>query len=196
MKEFSRCSFFFFLYIYAYQLLECPIHENSFAFTRLWKPANAPFKCSTHGGTNVGNLQYYANKHSYRESVCDEVTNIMDCKIVEGELKLWSRYYDYFRTNHYHHHHVVLLARISLTLSWLFSLSFNASSRSSGLHPVSSHRCCMDVRAGLPAFARPYVGFHRSASLMSSSLLPQQYHKCSSKRMALALNKPWRFICH
>ena len=76
--------------------------------------------------------------------------------------------------NSYHHHHVVPLARISLTLSRHFSLSFIASGRSSGLHPVSSHSCCMYVRAGRPAFARPYVGVHRSTSLMSSSRLPQQ----------------------
>ena len=38
------------------------------------------------------------------------------------------------RTNH--HHHVVPLARISLTLSRHFSLSFIASRRSSGLHPL------------------------------------------------------------
>ena len=44
--------------------------------------------------------------------------------------------------NH-HHHHVVPPARISLTLSRHFSLSFIASGRSSGLHPVSSHSCCM-----------------------------------------------------
>ena len=41
----------------------------------------------------------------------------------------------------YHHHHVMPLARISLTLSCHFSLSFIASGRSSGLHPVSSHSC-------------------------------------------------------
>ena len=74
--------------------------------------------------------------------------------------------------NH-HHHHVVPLARISLTLSCHFSLSFIASGRSSGLHPVSSHSCWMYVRAGRPAFARPYVGIHRGTSLMSSSLLLQ-----------------------
>ena len=45
------------------------------------------------------------------------------------------------------------LARISLTLSHHFSLSFIASGRFSGLHPVSSHSCCMYVRAGRPAFA-------------------------------------------
>ena len=80
--------------------------------------------------------------------------------------------------HHHHHHHVVPLARISLTLSRHFSLSFIASDRSSGLHPVSSHSCCMYVRAGLPAFARPYAGFHRSTSLMSSSLLLQQCPAC------------------
>ena len=77
-----------------------------------------------------------------------------------------------------HHHLVMPLARISLTLSRHFSLSFIASGRSSGLHPLSSHSCCMYVRAGRPAFARPYVGVHRSTSLMSSSLLLQQCPSC------------------
>ena len=70
------------------------------------------------------------------------------------------------------------LARISLTLSRHFSLSFIASGRSSELHPISSHSCCMYVRAGHPAFAWPYVGVHRSTSLMSSSLLLQQCPAC------------------
>ena len=71
----------------------------------------------------------------------------------------------------YIYHHVVPLARISLTLFRHFSLSFIASGRCSGLHLVSSHSCCMYVRAGRLAFARPYVGVHRSTSLMSSSLI-------------------------
>ena len=80
---------------------------------------------------------------------------------------------------YYHHrHHVVLQARISLTLSRHFSLSFIASGRSSGLHSVSSQSCWMYVRAGRPAFARPYVGVHKSTSLMSSSLLLQQCPAC------------------
>ena len=83
------------------------------------------------------------------------------------------------------HHHVVPPARISLTLSRHFSLSFIASGRSSGLHPVSSHSCCMQVRAGRPAFAHPYVGVHRSTSLMSSSLLLQQ---CPAFAVVLELN--------
>ena len=36
----------------------------------------------------------------------------------------------------------------------------------------------MYVRAGRPAFARPSVGVHKSASLMSSSLLLQQCPAC------------------
>ena len=80
--------------------------------------------------------------------------------------------------NHHHHHHVVPLARISLTLSRHFSLSFIVSGRSSELHPVSSHICCMYVRVGRPAFARPYVRVHRSTSLMSSPLLLQLCPAC------------------
>ena len=81
-------------------------------------------------------------------------------------------------TDYHHHHHVVPLARISLTLSRHFSPSFIASGRSSGLHPVSSHSCRMYVRAGRPAFARPYVGVHRSTWLMNSSLLLQLCPAC------------------
>ena len=82
------------------------------------------------------------------------------------------------RIYHHHHHHVVLLARISLTLSRHFSLSFIASSRSSGLHPISSHSCWMYVHAGCRAFVQPYVGVHMSTSLMSSSLPLQQCPAC------------------
>ena len=70
------------------------------------------------------------------------------------------------------------LAWISQTFSLNFSLSFIAPGRSSELHPVSSHSCCIYVRAGRPAFARPYVRVYRSTSLMSSSLLLQQCPAC------------------
>ena len=80
--------------------------------------------------------------------------------------------------HHHHHHHVMPPARISLTLSRHFSLSFIASVRSSGQHPVSSLSYRMYVRAGRPAFAWPYVGIHRSTSLISSSLILQQCHAC------------------
>ena len=86
--------------------------------------------------------------------------------------------FSFFVYYHHHHHHVVLVARVSLTLSCHFSLSFIASGRSSGLHSVSSHSCWMYVRAGHPAFARPCVGVHKSTSLMSSSLLLQQCPAC------------------
>ncbi len=78
----------------------------------------------------------------------------------------------------HHHHHVAPSARISLTLSRHFSQSFLDSDRFSELHSVSSHRCCMYVRAGRPAFARPYAGVNRSTSLMSSALLLQQCPAC------------------
>ena len=77
-----------------------------------------------------------------------------------------------------YHHHDVQLAQISLTLSLHVSLSFIAFGRSSGLHPVSSHSCCMKVRAGCPAFDWPYAGVHRSTSLTISSLLLQQCPAC------------------
>ena len=77
-----------------------------------------------------------------------------------------------------HHHHDVPLAWISLTLSRHFSLLFIAFGMFSGLHPVSSHIWCMYVRAGHPAFARPFLGVHMSTSLMSSSLLLQQCPAC------------------
>ena len=48
-----------------------------------------------------------------------------------------------YKQSSHHHHHVVPPAWISLTISRHFSLSFIASGRSSGLHPVSSHSCCM-----------------------------------------------------
>ena len=86
--------------------------------------------------------------------------------------------YDYRTYGCRHHHHVVPLTRIYLTLSRHFSLSFIASGRSSGLHPVSSHSCCMYVLAGRPAFAWPYVGVHKSTSLMISFLILQQCPAC------------------
>ena len=79
---------------------------------------------------------------------------------------------------YHHHHHVVRLARISLTRFLHVSLSFMASGRSSGLHPVSSHSCCMYVRASRPTFDWPYAGVHRSTSLTISSLLLQQCPAC------------------
>ena len=75
-------------------------------------------------------------------------------------------------------HYVALSAQISLTLSRHTSLLSIASGRSSGLHPVSSQSCCMYVRAGRPAFARPCEEVHRSESLMSLSQLLQQCPAC------------------
>ena len=51
---------------------------------------------------------------------------------------------------------------------------------SSRLHPVSLHSCCMYVRAGRPAFPRPYEGFIL-INIMSSSLLLQQCPACLAR---------------
>ena len=97
----------------------------------------------------------------------------------------------------YHHHHVVRLSRISLTLSLHVSLSFIASGRSSGLHPVSSHSCCMYVRAGRPAFDWPYAGVHRSTSLTISSLLLQQCPACLVRLawIVFVIGGRWPYSC-
>ena len=68
------------------------------------------------------------------------------------------RYYCFMNTNH-HHHYVVPPARITLTLSRHFSLSFIASGSSSGLQPVSSQSSCMYVQIGRPAFVH-LLKFH------------------------------------
>ena len=99
-------------------------------------------------------------------------------QLVNFKNAIWT--WGHFRRticNNYHRH-VVTPAQISLTLTRHFSLSFIASGRSSGLHPVSPQSCCMYAPAGRPVFARPYVGIHRSTSLMSSSLLFQQCPAC------------------
>ena len=89
----------------------------------------------------------------------------------------------------------MLVARLSLILSRHFSLSFIASGRSSGLHPVSSHSCWMYVRAGRPAFARPCMGLHKSTSLMSSSLLLQQCPACLLRltRIVFVIGGRWPY---
>ena len=107
------------------------------------------------------------SSNSFKNEITDELIFYMSCIYIWMCVK-----------NHHHHHHVVLVAWISLTLSRHFSLSFIASGRSSGQHPLSSHSCWKYVRAGRPAFARPGVGVLKCTSLMSSSLLLQQCPAC------------------
>ena len=118
--------------------------------------------------------------HKLKSAEFDSFSVIWEYKWI---FKVRQKYrWDIERNNkeshHHHHHHVVPLARISLTLSRHFSQTFIAPGWSSGLHPVSSHSCCMYVRASRPAFARPYEGVHRSTSLKGSSLLLQQCSAC------------------
>ena len=76
------------------------------------------------------------------------------------------------------HHHVTHSAWTFLILSRHTSLLSIASHRSPRLHLVSAQSCCMKVRAGRSAFARPCEGVHRSTSLISLSLLLQQCPTC------------------
>ena len=80
-------------------------------------------------------------------------------------------------------------------LSLHISLSFIAFGRSSGEHPVSSHSCCMNVRAGRPAFDWPYAGVHRSTSLTISSLLLQQCPACLVRRACIVfvIGRRWPY---
>ena len=93
--------------------------------------------------------------------------------IIRYEQKATFIFWIKFQYPTFHHHQVVPLA-----LSRYFSLSFIASGRSSGLHPVSSNSCWMYVWGNRPAFTWPYVGVHRSTSLTSSSLVLQQCPPC------------------
>ena len=96
-----------------------------------------------------------------------------------------------------YHHLVVLPARISLSLSCHSSLSFIASSRSSGLHPVSSQSCCKKVRAGHPTFARPCEEFYGRTSLMSLSLILQLCPACLVRLTCIvfAMGGRWLYSC-
>ena len=117
-------------------------------------------------------------------------TNWTQKKNSIGATQVWYVWLWTYSGSH-HHHYVVPLERISLTLSRHFSLSLIASGRSSGLHPVSSHSCWMYVRAGRPAFARPYVGsigVHHlwARPCFSSSVL----HVCPQNRISTATYFP------
>ena len=107
-----------------------------------------------------------------------------------------SKIVGYLMPNPFFFIHVTLSARIFLTLSHppLSSIAFG---RSSGLHPVSAQSCCIYVRAGRPAFARPYEGVHRSTSITSSSLLLQQCPACLVRLIFIVFvtGGRWTYSC-
>ena len=100
-------------------------------------------------------------------------------------------------TVYHHHHHVTLSSRVYLTHCCHPSLSFIASGRSSGLHPVSAHSCYMYVQAGHPDFARPCEGINRRTSLMSLSLLLQQCPACLVRLILIVfvMGGRWPYNC-
>ena len=106
----------------------------------------------------------------------------------------WLLWKTSWLTIHHHHLHVVLVARIFLTLSRHFSQSFIPFGRSSGLHPVSSHSCWMYVRAGRPAFARPYVGVHKSYEFTYEFVPASPAVSCMSGSSNLNSFRDWRQV--
>ena len=94
-------------------------------------------------------------------------------------------------------HHIALPVRISLTLSRHPSLSSFALGKSSRLHPVLAHGCCVFVLAGRPTFARPCDGVHSIISLMSSSLLLPQCPACLFRLtwIVFVMSGRWPYNC-
>ena len=154
--------------LFLFVFFTCTI--NDYKSQRLIKYAEIELLMKTRHPTSISNIfaKYLFITHTHTHT-----QNIFAYYLFITHTHTHTHTHTYIYIYIYIYHHVVPLARISLTLSRHFSLSFIASGRSSGLHPVSSHSCWMYVRAGRPAFARPYVGVHRSTSPMSSSLLLQ-----------------------
>ena len=107
--------------------------------------------------------QLYGIKYSY------QIIIVLKCSVCRGCRIHWLHLCNGVRL-HPTGFLDIILNNLMVRLQYWSFISFIASGRSSGLHPISSHSCCMYVRAGRPAFSRPYVGVHRSISFMSSSL--------------------------
>ena len=109
------------------------------------------------------------NKNVYQQKI--------NIKLLD-DRKLNAMKYFYECYHRHHYDHVTLPARITLNLSRNPSQSSIAPGRSSRLFPVSAQSCCILVLAGRPAFSRPCEVVNRGISLMSSSLLLQQWPTC------------------
>ena len=141
---------------------------------------------------------YKIQRQFFAYTICLYGQNLVICTFPTRSLTrpvMFAFYSFRVRLSHLSHLFSTLLHLLFSTLSRHFSLSFIASGWSSGLHPVSSHSCCMYVRAGRPAFARPYAGVHRSTSLMSSSLLLQQCPACLVRlsRIVFVMGDRWPY---
>ena len=94
--------------------------------------------------------------------------------------------------HHHHHYHVAPSARMSLTLSIIlcFQQVFRATF-------VSAPSYCMYILAGRLSFSRPCEAVHRSTSLLSSSLLLQQYLACMVRLTLIdfVMCGRWQYSC-
>ena len=106
------------------------------------------------------------NGNTWNDLIAGKKVSLTHLKTLPVNHSLTNYIYTYIHTHTHTHtyiyiyiyiyldHHVVPPAWISLTLSRHFPQSFIASGKYSGLHAVSSHSCCMYVRAGRPAIRR------------------------------------------
>ena len=102
-------------------------------------------------------MNIYIYKYKWNIYRCGMKIHKHDMNIYNYDMNIYNNGMNKYKNISHHHHHDTLVVRISLTISRHSSLSFIALGRSSGQHPVSSHSCWMYVRAGRPAFARPWV---------------------------------------
>ena len=96
------------------------------------------------------------------------------------ELTVWYFYKRKIHHHHHHHHYVVAQARIFLTLSRHFSLSFIASGNSSGLHPVSFQAAVVSIQ------------LYGCTSWTLTKRLEKKLDSNYTRMLRAILNKSWR----
>ena len=122
----SSCLFWF-------SLILSPIEIKIILLPRVWLFLEFQFWPTKSSQTDEQRFTYYflktfqclSENYTYERHIMSNIQKNINVK------DLWSN------------HHVVPPAWISLTLSRHSSLTFIASGRSSGLHPVYSQSCCM-----------------------------------------------------
>ena len=117
-----------------------------------------------------------------------EINTIWEPLIKKAWKKLQKK--TWWRYNVYHHHHHIRAASTDIPgpLSPLLPIIHRLWQF---FRATSSHSCWMYVRAGHPAFAWPYVGVHRSTSLMNLSLLLQQCLACLVRLTWMGGRRPY-----
>ena len=113
------------------------------------------------------------------------------------KLRLPSNFWLIYMYHHHHHHLVVPSARISLTPSHHppYRSSLPAGLQDYTPYLYRAAVCTFELVA--LAFDRPCEEFHKSTSLMSSSLLLQQYPACLVRPILIVfvMGGRWPYRC-